>query len=152
MVADKVMLKGLPADVDGVPPRIAVPSPLSLKLIPAGKIPVAVSAGVGTPLEVTLKAPVIPAVNVALLPLVRIGACGVPLSVSVKPCWASGDTPLLAVKIMLNGLPAGVAGVPRNVAVPFPLSVKLRPSGNGPVSVIEGFGENPVVVTVNEFA
>lgn len=42
--------------------------------------------------------------------------------------------------------PAGT--VPANVAVPFPLSVKVTPPGSAPVSVIEGVGV-PVVVTVN---
>jgi len=40
------------------------------------------------------------------------------------------------------------AGVPPNVAVPFPLSVKVTPPGSVPVSVKAGVGE-PVVITVN---
>ena len=40
-------------------------------------------------------------------------------------------------------------GVPDNVAVPFPLSVKVTPLGSAPVSDTAGVGE-PVEVTVNE--
>ena len=40
------------------------------------------------------------------------------------------------------------AGVPARVAVPSPLSTKVTPVGNAPVSVSAAVG-NPVVVTVN---
>src|ERR1700719_469296 len=151
LVAVKFRLNGLPVADEGEPLSVAVPSPLSLKVSPTGRAPDSARDGVGTPVVVTLKDPKVPAENVAVLPLVIAGACGVPVSVSVSPCWASGDKPLLAVKRMLNGLPASVPGVPPSVAVPFPLSLKVTPAGNAPVSVIEGLGEKPVVITVNEF-
>jgi len=44
--------------------------------------------------------------------------------------------------------PVPAAGVPLSVPVPFPLSPKVTPLGNEPVSVREGVGV-PVVVTEN---
>ena len=41
----------------GVPARVAVPSPLSTKVTPAGSAPVSVSAGVGNPVVVTVNVP-----------------------------------------------------------------------------------------------
>lgn len=67
-----VMLK-VPAAV-GVPLRVAVPLPLSLKVTPPGKAPVLLSAGVGEPVAVTVKVPLVPSVNDALLALVIVGA------------------------------------------------------------------------------
>ena len=55
---------------------------------------------------------------------------------------------MLAVSVMEYALPAPAAGVPDNVAVPFPLSLKVTPLGSAPVSVSDGVGV-PVVVTVN---
>ena len=40
------------------------------------------------------------------------------------------------------------AGVPANVAVPFPLLVNVTPEGSAPVRTSVGVGE-PVVVTLN---
>ena len=41
------------------------------------------------------------------------------------------------------------AGVPANVAVPFPLLVNVTPEGRAPVRTSVGAGE-PVVVTLND--
>ena len=67
-----VMLK-VPAAV-GVPLRVAVPLPLSLKVTPPGKAPFRVSDGVGEPVAVTVNVPLVPSVNDALLALVIAGA------------------------------------------------------------------------------
>ncbi len=58
----------------GVPLKVAVPFWLSTKVTPLGRAPVSASAGVGEPLAVTVKAPAVPGVKVALLPLVMTGA------------------------------------------------------------------------------
>jgi hypothetical protein len=62
--------------VVAVPAIVAVPLPRSIKLTPAGKLPVSLKLGVGVPLVMTVNDPAMPAVNVALLPLVICG--GVP--------------------------------------------------------------------------
>jgi len=53
----------------------------------------------------------------------------------------------LAVKVRVNVPTVPAAGVPLNVAVPFPLSTNVTPLGSVPVSVSVGVGD-PVVVTV----
>src|SRR5690349_18123100 len=54
-------------------------------------------------------------------------------------CWrASGLTPLCATTVIAYVPAASTAGVPASVAVPSPLSVKVRPAGSGPSSVSRG--------------
>jgi hypothetical protein len=72
----KLMLKGLPAFVVGVPLKVPVPFPLSANVTPFGSAPVSLSAGVGTPVAVTVNVPLVPAVNVVLAALVIDGATG----------------------------------------------------------------------------
>jgi hypothetical protein len=45
----------------GVPARVAVPPPLSVKLTPAGSVPLKLSAGAGTPTAVIVNVPAVPA-------------------------------------------------------------------------------------------
>ena len=66
------------------------------KVTPAGSAPVSLSAGVGTPVVVTVKVPGVPTVKVALSALVIAGAWS---TVSVKLWVASGSTPLAAVMV-----------------------------------------------------
>jgi hypothetical protein len=84
-------------------------------------------------------------VNVVLAALVIAGAW---FTVSVKLWVAVLPTPLLAEIVRAYVPPVPPAGVPLNVAVPFPLFTNVTPPGRAPVSVSEGFGV-PVVVTVN---
>ena len=70
-----------------------MPSPLSVKLTPAGNAPCTDSAGAGKPLVVTVKLPARPVVNCAPAGLI---AGGWP-TVKVKSWVASGETPLAAV-------------------------------------------------------
>ena len=81
----------------GVPDRVAVPSPLSTKLTPLGSEPNSDNAGVGKPVEVTVKVPAEPSVNVVLAADVMAGA---DCTVKVKDCVASGLTPLVAVMVI----------------------------------------------------
>ena len=60
----------------GVPSRMAVPSPSSVKLTPLGSDPVSVSDAVGRPVVVTVKAPVTPWVKVVWSAEVMPGATG----------------------------------------------------------------------------
>ena len=67
-----------------VPASVAVPSPLFVKVTPAGSEPVSVIVAVGLPVEVTVKVPALPWVKVVLAPLVMVGAAGAGLTVSVN--------------------------------------------------------------------
>lgn len=68
----------------GVPLIVAVPSPLSTKVIGLGSEPVNDSPGVGLPVVVTVKLPFTPTVKVVLLALVITGAeCTVIVTVDV---------------------------------------------------------------------
>lgn len=59
-----------PLKAAGVPFRVAVPLPLSVKVTPVGKDPVSVKDGVGDPMLVIVNEPAVPTVNVVLLALV----------------------------------------------------------------------------------
>jgi hypothetical protein len=63
-----------PAPAEGVPARVAVPSPLSVKPSPAGNTPVREITGVGVPVVVTVNEPAEPTVNVVALALEMVGA------------------------------------------------------------------------------
>src|SRR5262249_62070033 len=58
----------------GVPPSVAVPFPLFVKVTPLGRVPDSLSAGVGDPVVVTVKLPAVPTANVVLFALVILGA------------------------------------------------------------------------------
>ena len=82
----------------GVPPSVAVPSPLSTRVIPAGSAPCTVIDGPGNPVVVTVKEPGSPTSNVAEPSLVMRGfSC----TVSVNVCCAAVPTPLEAVRLRL---------------------------------------------------
>jgi hypothetical protein len=68
-------------------------------------------------------------------------------TVRVKICVASDPTPLCAVIVSTSTSSVPDKEVPASVAVPFPLSIKVIPAGNIPVSLNDGAG-NPIVVTV----
>ena len=78
----------------GVPPKVAVPFPLSTNVSPLGSVPVSVNDGVGVPVVVTVKVPAVLTVKVVLLELVNTGAR---FTVNVKLWVADVPTPLLAV-------------------------------------------------------
>jgi hypothetical protein len=62
-----------------VPAIVAVPSWLSVKLTPVGRLPTSLRLGVGVPDAVTMNEPGLPAVNVVFAALVIDG--GVPVTV-----------------------------------------------------------------------
>ena len=135
-----------PVPTAGVPPSVAVPFPLFVKVTPLGRAPDSLSDGVGDPVVVTVKLPAVPTANVVLFALVMLGA--VPwFTVNVKLWVAAVPTPLLAVRVREYVPPVPAAGVPPSVAVPFPLFVKVTPLGRVPDSLSAGVGD-PVVVTV----
>src|SRR5947209_2468398 len=76
---DAVIVTGYtpPLAPEGVPASVAVPSPLSVKLTPAGSGPDSDNDGAGTPVVATVNVPEMPVVNVAWLALVIDGAVGV---------------------------------------------------------------------------
>ena len=82
----------------GAPDSVAVPSPLSLNLTPRGSAPVSDKPGVGTPVDLTVKAQALRTVHVVWSALVIPGAW---LTVRAKVWVAAGLTPFLAV--ILNG-------------------------------------------------
>ena len=139
---EALMLKEkLPLTV-GVPDRVAVPLPLSAKPTPAGSVPVSERESVGLPVEVTVKLPALPSVNVVELADVMAGAAS---TVRVKDWVAGLPTPLVAV--MVKGKLPPTEGVPARVAVPLPWSTKVTPAGSVPVSERPALGL-PVEVTV----
>jgi hypothetical protein len=141
---DAVKLNGKDPATDGVPPRVAVPSPLSTKVSPDGNTPVREITGVGVPVVVTVNEPAAPTKKDTVFVLVMTGAW---LTFTVSVCVAFGLTPLLAVIVI--GKDPATDGVPARVAVPLPLSVKLTPTGRAPVLVrVVAAGYPAVVVTV----
>jgi len=121
-----------PTRGSGCRPASRWPSPLSVKLTPAGTAPVSVIViEVGCPpVVVTVKLPATPSVNAAWLALVMAGGS---LTVNVNDCVASGATPFDALIVTVYTPPLPTFGVPASVAVPSPLSVKLTPDGRVPV-------------------
>ena len=75
----------------GVPARAAVPSPLSVKVTPLGRAPDSDTAGVGIPVEVTVKLPALPSVSVVLEPEVIEGAT--PMVTGLFEALADGPVP-----------------------------------------------------------
>lgn len=132
-------------DSVAVPESAAVALPLSWKVTPLGSEPDSVRVGTGVPVAVTVKLPAVPAVKVVPLALLIMGATGAGLTLRVKLCVASGPDPLWAV--IVRGNDPVVDAVPLRAADPLPLSLKLTPLGNEPLSLSEGVGV-PVVVTV----
>jgi hypothetical protein len=95
LLAVKVIGK-LPLDV-GVPDKLAVPFPLSVKVTPAGSVPVSLRAGVGLPVVVTRKLPDTPLEKVVLDVEVMAGDWS---TVRVNDCAAFGLIPLAALKVI----------------------------------------------------
>src|SRR5690242_20920386 len=87
---------GPPVRGSGVPDSVAVPSRLSAKVTPAGKVPVSLKIGRASRREGAENAAAAPAVKVAELALVIAGAW---LTVRVKDWVASGWTPLAALTV-----------------------------------------------------
>ena len=86
----------------GVPDRVAVPLPLSLKVTPGGSagLESSVIAAVGKPVVVTEKLPAVATGKVADGALVITGAAVAGLTVRVKLWLASGLTPFDAVIVI----------------------------------------------------
>ena len=64
-----------------MPARVAVPLPLSTKVIPAGRAPVSVMAGAGSPVVYTVALKAVPTMELAELALMMVGAtCSVRVS------------------------------------------------------------------------
>ena len=149
LLAVNVMEYALLVPAAGVPDKVPVPFPLSLKVTPPGSAPVWVKAGVGAPVAVTENVPAVPTVNVVLLALVIAGPVFEVFTVRVKAWVAGVPIPFVAVSVTEYAPPVPDAGVPLNVPTPFPLSAKLTPDGSTPASVKAGVGK-PVVITAND--
>ena len=91
-----VMVSGYapPVAADGVPAIVAVPLPLSVKVTPAGSVPVRVMVAVGPPVVVTEKVPGLPTTNVVEVALVMAGAA---FTFNVKDCTAGEPMPFEAL-------------------------------------------------------
>src|SRR5579884_3689278 len=98
---------------------------MALKETPDGRVSplLSLSVGAGKPVAATVKLPAEPAVKVALLPLVKVGAS---LTVRVKVWVASGEVPLLAVKCRAWVPPVPAADVPLSTPV---AGLKETPAG-----------------------
>jgi hypothetical protein len=136
-----------PVPAAGVPASVPVPSALSVNVIPLGRLtPPRAIDGFGKPLVVTVNEPSVPTVKVFDAALVIAGAS---LMVKVKLCAGEDPAVFVAVKVMAYVPPVPAAGVPANVPVPLPLSVKVTPVGSAtPPRAMVGVGD-PLVVTVN---
>ena len=113
-----------------MPPAVGVPlSEPALKVTPAGRAPDSLMVGVGVPVAVGVKVPAVPTEKVVAAADVITGT---EATVSVKSWMASGEIPLLAVKV--------IGKEPVAVAVPVSLPpVKVTPAGRVPASA-EGRG------------
>jgi hypothetical protein len=124
-----------------VPACVGVPESLSPeKVTPLGSVPEEVIVGVGLPVAVTVKDPGDPTAKVVEDAEVISGA--VP-TFKVKDWLAPEPTPLAALTVIGKVPPA--VGSPDKVAVPSPLSTKLTPFGNVPVSDNAAVGKAEVV-------
>jgi len=103
---------------------------------PLGNAPDSLNVGAGLPVVVTVKLPAVPTVNVVLLALVIAGGV-VFVTISMNVCTALLPTPLLAVNVIVNGLPIVVVGVPLSTPV---VVFNVTPLGNAPVSLYVGAG------------
>ena len=74
MSAVMVIVYEPPLLAAGVPAMVAVPLPLLVKVTPLGSAPDSLSVADGVPVVVTVKEPLVPAVKVELVALVKIGA------------------------------------------------------------------------------
>jgi hypothetical protein len=83
-----------------VPAKVAVPSPLSTKVTPAGSAPDSDNVGLGDPVVATVNDPAEATKKVVVLALVIVGAAPA-FTVSMKFWVALGDTVFAAV--MVNG-------------------------------------------------
>ena len=98
----------------GVPWRVAVPLPLSLKVTPVGSAPVSVMLGVGAPVVVTVKKETRPNTKVVVLPLVMVGAVWA-TAVSTKDAVAN---PMAAKSAIRRTANATRRDKPRDVCGP----------------------------------
>ncbi len=98
---EAVIVIGKDPDTDGVPDRVAVPSPLSVKPTPTGRAPaLVIVVATGYPAAVvTVKLPALPLVNVAEPALVITGEALAGTTVKVNACWA---VPAVLLAPMVN--------------------------------------------------
>ena len=136
---------------------LTTPTQVVLKLLgvdtksPAGRLSVKATPVRVTPMfgSVMVKvSEVLPLISIAAAPnaFATIGGLA---TVRVKTCVASGPMPLCAVMTRTSTSSVPEFEVPDNVAVPSPLSIKVKPAGSGPASLKDGAGK-PVVVMVND--
>jgi hypothetical protein len=143
--AARIVIGYTPPEV-GVPDNVAVVSWLSVRLTPS--VVPALIDGIGLQLVDTVKVNGVPAVAVAELALMIEGLANAGrVTTRLKVCVAGDPTPLLALS--WSGYVPAVpqTGVPPNVAVPSPLSVKDIPVGNDDDVEMVGVGGPLAVVT-----
>ena len=78
-----------------MPDRVPVPSPLAVKVIPAGSVPARSSVGTGVPVVVTLKLKALPAVAVSVAALVIAS----PLLIVSRKLWLAVPAVLAALMV-----------------------------------------------------
>ena len=129
-----------------VPEIVAVPSALSAKVRPLGKVPIRVRAGVGKPEVVTVKVPDVPAVKVAFVVLVE-GRNRVHHKVEGLNARARTVGRGNGERIIAAGF--GARRARTGWRVPFPASTKRSPAGRIPSVTDRAAVGAPVVVTLN---
>lgn len=73
----------------------------------------------------------------------------VPYDTEILSVWVTTTEPEVAVMVTEIGLDNAEVGIPEMVAVPLPLSVKLKPSAGSPIAVRTVPLGAPAVVTEN---
>ena len=129
--AINVMGYVLPVPVAGIPPKVPVPFPLSVKVTPLGSGPDSVRLGAGEPVAVTGNAPVVPATNVTVFTLVIAGAWLTMMSST----WVADCGPIVLESLTFTvklALPSAV-GVPAIA----PALLRVRPAGSEPPLMVK---------------
>ena len=103
-------------DAVGVPASVAVPSPLSVKVMPARRLPVSLRVAVGNPAVVMVKLSAWPVTMVAALPLVMTADPPTTMSPENSDVLPAGS---VAVALTTNPTGAAAKVFAKNVALPL---------------------------------
>ncbi len=123
----------------GVPVMVAVPSPSSENVRPAGSVPVSVSAGAGWPVVVTVHEPGVPTGSCAVDALVTAGAS----RTTTDRCCSS--VPASFVARTTTGKVPETSGAPAMTPEPSANASNSRPGGSEPTRLSVAVGVPDVI-------